>query len=158
MRHLSGYRDALAKEDEELLKKLIREARTKGTTWLMQKKLILGFLLLLVVGLAISLYLRFFVPYGSVAQVFLNGESVGQIDLNTVSVPYTLQVGDGNTVLVENGAISMHSADCPDQLCVKQGKITGGVYPIVCLPNRVTVKILARNEDEPDVIAGGAVS
>ena len=124
----------------------------------MQKKLIFGFLLLLVIGIAVSVYLRFFMPYGSVAQVFLDGELIEQVDLSSVSAPYELQVGEGNTVLVENGAISMCEADCPDQLCVKQGKITGGVYPIVCLPNRVTVKILSKNEDAPDVIAGGAVS
>lgn len=124
----------------------------------MQKRLIFGFLLLLIIGIAISIYLQFFMPYGSVAQVFLDGELVEQIDLKTVSVPYELQVGDGNTLLVENGAISMCKADCPDQLCVKQGKITGGVYPIVCLPNRVTVKILSKQEDVPDVIAGGVAS
>ncbi len=124
----------------------------------MQKKLIFGVLLLLITGIALSVYLQFFMPYGSVAQIFLDGELVEQIHLTAVSAPYELQVGEGNTVLVENGAISMHAADCPDQLCVKQGKITGEVYPIVCLPNRVTIKILAENVDTPDVIAGGALS
>jgi len=124
----------------------------------MQKRLIFGFLLLLVIGIVVSVYLQFSMPYGSVAQIFLDGELVEQIDLDAVSVPYELQVGEGNIVFVESGAISMHSADCPDQLCVRQGKITGGVYPIVCLPNRVTVKILSKNEDAPDVIAGGVTS
>ena len=36
----------------------------------------------------------------------------------------------------------MSEADCPDRLCVKQGEITNGIYPIVCLPHRLTVRIV----------------
>lgn len=121
----------------------------------MRKRLIFGFLCLLMIGVLCAFFFQFRMPYGTVAQIYLGDELIEQIDLNAVSAPYTIQVGEGNVVLVEQGAISMHSATCPDKLCVKQGKITGGVYPIVCLPNRVTVKILSKDASAPDLIAGG---
>jgi len=120
--------------------------------------LIVIFLVLLIVGIGAALFLQYSVQYGTIAEISVDGNVIETIDLNTVTVPYTVQVGEGNTVLVEQGAISMHSANCPDRLCVKQGKITGGVYPIVCLPNRVTVKIISKTAEEPDVVIGGAPS
>lgn len=120
--------------------------------------LILGFSLLVILGLLFAIFFQFRMQYGTVAQVWVEDQMILQTDLAAVSAPYTMQAGDGNTVLVENGAISMQSANCPDQLCVKQGKITGGVYPIVCLPNRVTVKIISNSRGMPDVIAGGVGS
>ena len=51
----------------------------------------------------------------------------------------------------------MISADCPDHLCVKQGKISADGEMIVCLPNKVTVQIsdetAVKDEEQPDVIA-----
>jgi hypothetical protein len=49
--------------------------------------------------------------------------------------------GKQNVVAVEDGAVYMHSANCPDKLCVRQGRISRGDQSIVCLPNRVTVRI-----------------
>lgn len=120
--------------------------------------LIVLFLALLIVGGSAAWLLQSSVQYGTVAEISVDGQVIETVDLAAVTVPYTVQAGEGNTVLVERGAISMHSANCPDGLCVKQGKITGGVYPIVCLPNRVTVRISSKNADEPDVVIGGAVS
>ncbi len=121
-------------------------------------RLILLFSVLLILGGVCAFLLQYNAKIGTVAQISLDGVVVETIDLASVTAPYTVQVGEGNTVLVEHGAISMHSATCPDQLCVKQGKITGGVYPIVCLPNRVTVKIIENSSDAPDVVIGGGVS
>lgn len=120
--------------------------------------LILGFSALVVIGILLAVIFQFRMQYGTVAQVWVEDRLVEQVDLAAVGLPYTINAGSGNVVLVENGAISMQSANCPDQLCVKQGKITGGVYPIVCLPNRVTVKIVSDSEDTPDVVVGGVGS
>ena len=46
-----------------------------------------------------------------------------------------------NIIKAENGKAWVSYADCPDKLCQKQGNVgkDGGV--IVCLPNKMTVKI-----------------
>ena len=37
--------------------------------------------------------------------------------------------------------VSVTHADCPDHLCVKQGKITSSAIPIACVPHHLTVQI-----------------
>ncbi len=59
--------------------------------------------------------------------------------------------GDGehgqNVIHIENGGVSMQSANCPDQVCVYQGVIEPGtIIPIVCMPNVVYVSIVAESE------------
>lgn len=53
---------------------------------------------------------------------------------------------------VKNGEISATHSDCPDGICVKTGAISGDFESIVCLPNKVTVKIEKNNTDNIDVV------
>lgn len=87
------------------------------------------------------------------ATIYKDGVIVKTIDLNTVGTSYIIDVGKDNQVLVEKGKISMYSADCPDKLCIKQGTITNGMYPIVCLPNRVVISI-EEGDEEIDAMSG----
>ncbi|MDI6638910.1 MAG: NusG domain II-containing protein, partial [Bacillota bacterium] len=50
----------------------------------------------------------------------------------------------GRTVVVEiaeDGRARVRASDCPDKVCVKTGWIEHPGEVIVCLPNRVVVKI-----------------
>ena len=80
-----------------------------------------------------------------IATISLKGKVVKTIDLEKVEKPYTfkLDTGEGhyNTIAVNKGNISIIEADCPDQLCVHQGKITDGLKPIVCLPHELVIRI-----------------
>ena len=78
---------------------------------------------------------------GEVANVYCDGELIESINLSEVKESYTIDIKGHNTVLAENGQISMLKADCPDKLCIKQGKIKNADYPIVCLPNKVIIRI-----------------
>lgn len=60
------------------------------------------------------------------------------IDVNT-------QYGN-NEVHIENGEVHMHESDCKDKICMKMGKISLPGDSIICLPNRLMVKIV---EDKP---------
>lgn len=53
---------------------------------------------------------------------------------------------------VKSGKISVTHSDCPDSICVKTGAISGGFESIVCLPNKVTVKIEKNDTDNIDVV------
>ena len=78
------------------------------------------------------------------AGIYQNGELIRTIDLSRVSEPYSFLVegpAGTNTVLVEPGRICVSHADCPDQVCVDQGWISNSVVPIVCLPNRLVIRI-----------------
>lgn len=80
-----------------------------------------------------------------VAQIYVDNKLYDQIDLSRVQNSYTIDIpiseNKHNIILVESGAISMQSADCPDKLCVKQGRISGGAYPIVCLPHKIIISM-----------------
>ncbi len=53
--------------------------------------------------------------------------------------------GGYNLIVIENGEICISEADCPDQTCVRMGKLKSDYLPIVCLPHRLTVRFA---EDE----------
>ena len=68
----------------------------------------------------------------------------GQYDLN----------GGTNVLRIENGSAYLVSADCPDLLCVKQGKIRYGGKTITCLPNRLTVTVYTTgSQNEVDLVS-----
>ena len=94
---------------------------------------------------------------GKTAVIKRGGEVIKTIDLSAVSEPYEIKIeGDGgfNIISVEKDRIAVKDADCPDKLCVKQGFIDTGAYPIVCLPHKVTVSI-ENGAGEVDAVAGG---
>lgn len=46
-----------------------------------------------------------------------------------------------NRIYIKDEAVYMEDADCPDRVCVRQGKIHTADAMIVCLPHRLTVQI-----------------
>ncbi len=94
------------------------------------------------------------------AYIFVNGDLYKTITLSQVTTDYQLNItsedGGYNTILVQPGAISITAADCPDQICVKQGVITNNLLPITCLPHGVVIelKVLENTTapNAPDII------
>ncbi|MFA6075160.1 MAG: NusG domain II-containing protein [Negativicutes bacterium] len=56
-----------------------------------------------------------------------------------------------NEVLIINGSVRMQHADCPDQDCVKSGVIDKSGQMIACLPNKLSLRIVAEKADIDDV-------
>ena len=100
--------------------------------------------------LAVILVLPHFISRQT-AVITQDGKEVCRVDLSRVTESYTIPL-EGNTILVEHGAISMQSATCPDKLCIKQGTLHS-VGRIVCLPNRVVIEMVS-GEDAPDAKVG----
>lgn len=108
------------------------------------KKLIV--LLAAAVILCLAVYFAFvlFAPAGTTAVIYVDGREYRRVDLSKVKEPYVIEIETvygRNTVLVEPGAISVSSADCPDKICVHQGRLTGAGIPIVCMPHRLVIDI-----------------
>ncbi|PIE53863.1 MAG: hypothetical protein CSA35_09130 [Dethiosulfovibrio peptidovorans] len=80
---------------------------------------------------------------GVVATVFLDGRCLRTINLDQVTKAYSFTVsGEGsNTVSVEPGRIRISSADCPTKLCVRQGWLSPGGLPLICLPHRLVISV-----------------
>lgn len=89
---------------------------------------------------------------GQIVCIYKDGELVRTIDLSTLTEPCTVELGS-NTLRADRDGICMVHADCPDGLCMKQGRVSGVGRSIVCLPNRVTAEIKGRGEDA-DAVSG----
>lgn len=95
-----------------------------------------------------------------------NGESViveanGEIfGIYALAKDAEIPVYDTNCIIIEDGTVRMAEAECPDHLCIRQGTIWKDGQMIVCLPNRVTVRIAGESEsgEDPDRIIPDAVA
>lgn len=118
--------------------------------------LLIGITLLLLIGSAIACWTVLHNDQPEkIAEIYQDSELLYRIDLSEVTEPYTITItgddGEENVVRVEPGIISMASASCPDGLCVEQGTISSGLFPIVCLPNRIRISIISDEEESYDV-------
>lgn len=113
-----------------------------------KKKIIYDIILgaaLLLVALSVFLIVECTREAGSYVIVEVDGETVGSYPLDT-DARYELS-GGSNVLVIEGGEAFMESADCPDKVCVNTGRISRSGEQIVCLPNRVLVKIVGKGEE-----------
>ena len=83
------------------------------------------------------------------ARIWLDEEIIEEINLPAVAVPYEFDVATElgtNRVRVEHGGISVVSADCPDQTCVRMGRISGSFQTIACIPHRLVIDIVTEDD------------
>ena len=100
---------------------------------------IIAILLIFVISLVVTSLLK---EDGDTVLIYHNSELIE-------SVPITddceINVGNTNTVVIENGYVYMKAADCPDKTCVHTGKIKDNSRAIICLPNKVRVEVTKKS-------------
>jgi len=112
---------------------------------------IILFIVLVVMGLAVSAALTFtHADAGADAKVVI--ESGGELyaryplsEARTIKVPS--KSGGYNMVVINGGAVAVVEASCKNQVCVKHGAISRSGESIVCLPNRLVVRIENGSEE-----------
>ena len=75
---------------------------------------------------------------GDTVTIMVNGKLYQTAELYTDA---EILINDTNKVVIRNGEVYMEEATCPDQLCIKQGKIHDAGRDIICLPNHVVISI-----------------
>ena len=104
---------------------------------------------LLVVAAVTWLVLRT-APTGGAVVVQVDGETVATLPLDTDTTYTIAGVGSGhNTLVITDGKASVTEATCPDGVCVRHRAIDKAGQSIICLPNKVVVRVLG----EPSVDA-----
>ncbi len=88
---------------------------------------------------------------GDYVIVRINGNEVAKYSLSQDG-EYSLN-GGTNVLRIENGKAYLVSANCPDHLCVKQGKVDQSGETITCLPNRLTVTVFSAEEGEVELVS-----
>lgn len=100
--------------------------------------------LLLLIALVLLLMFRLGSGSGAWVVVRVNGEEVARYSLFEDGT-YPLN-GGSNTLVIQGSQVWLCDANCPDKLCVKQGKISYSGQCITCLPNRLTVTLEGAKE------------
>ena len=81
-----------------------------------------------------------------------------EITVSRITETETITTGEPgaqNTIQVSGEGIAVIAADCPDQVCVRQGVRAHGSAPIVCLPNRLSIRFSdGTAEALPDAVSG----
>ena len=103
------------------------------------------FLIILAVFVSFGLFLanRIFSVSGDSVNIYVDSKLYKSVK---ISENQTVEINGTNKILIEDGKVSMIDADCPDKLCIKQGKITDNSKDIVCLPNGVVIRVEKNSE------------
>ena len=83
---------------------------------------------------------------GAGVSVKVDGVEVARYSLN-IDGEYPLN-GGTNILVIKNGQAYLKDANCPDKLCVNQGKISKSGQTITCLPNKLTVTVYGAGADD----------
>lgn len=75
-------------------------------------------------------------------EVSINGEITNKYSIDE---NIEIMLKTGNVLVIKDGNVCISNADCPDGLCVKQGTISKANESIICLPNKLVVRIVEDN-------------
>lgn len=86
------------------------------------------------------------------AEISLDGETVKQVSLYTLTECETVIIGNCE-ILLEKDGVTFVSSECPDKLCIKSGKLKKAGDTMACLPERVAVVLRAEKGEVIDGVA-----
>lgn len=111
--------------------------------------------IVLVLALAVGTGL-FFLPSAHASeevmvQIWQDGAMVQELSLNEER---SIEIaGDyHNVVTIQDGKVSISESDCPGEDCVHSGWIRSVGRSIVCLPNKVEVRLVGKQDDVDFVV------
>lgn len=112
--------------------------------------LLLGAGILLIAGVAAIVYTIMVPSKSGKVVVKVDGEVVGTYPLSEDRETVIQTENGTNHLVIKDGTAYLKEADCPDQLCVKQGKISKTGKLIICLPHKLIIEIVAGEESGLD--------
>lgn len=101
---------------------------------------ILGFFITISIIGIIWIYLS--TDTGTTCTVYVKGEFYGKYSLyEEQCIDVVIENQIVNTISIGDGQVWMLMADCPDHICINQGKISQSGKTICCAPNNVIVVV-----------------
>lgn len=85
-----------------------------------------------------------------VAQIYVEGESIREINLDEVTEAYTFSPEEGTVISVKKGAICFSDASCKDEICIDSGWLTSKGQTAACLPEKIVITI--KGADKTDMM------
>ncbi len=91
---------------------------------------------------------------GGYAQIIQNGVETDVYPLDKeAEIDIPSDNGGYNRLIIKDGCAEIVSASCPDGLCISQGKVKFNGETIVCLPNKLVIKIVSGTDPDVDIIS-----
>ena len=120
---------------------------------LFKKGITLTDLIIICVCLAVSLLIFAFSlnvesPRDCVVEV--NGEEIARYSLAQIQGEKVIELDNEfgrNTIVIDNKGAKVTQSSCPDGLEIKSGKITMSGQSLICLPNRLVVRLEGKDKN-----------
>lgn len=106
-----------------------------------KETLVLAALIALTAVLYIALQPR---GAGSTAVIEQNGAEVARVSLSALAEPEEFEV-NGAVIACSRDGARFVSSPCPDRICVDAGLLTRAGEAAVCLPQRVSVRLVGQD-------------
>lgn len=112
-------------------------------------------IILIVAVLIISMFCLFmsanetFDRFNKSVKIYVNNELYKEYTL-TNELYEEIRIGDDehyNLVVIKKGTVFVIDSSCPDKICEKHNPISKSGEMIVCLPNKVVVRIEGTNDE-----------
>ena len=88
--------------------------------------------------------------------IYQDGVLLKYYDLTNITEPILLTVESDsgvNLIIIEQWRVRISEANCPDGLCIRQGWVSSGLLPIVCLPHRLVISFDNNLDRDRDIDA-----
>ena len=112
---------------------------------------VISFVIMLAILIGVVFWMKTGKEEGNVVVIYQEGNKVQEIPLS-VNTEVLIENDYTNKLIVKDKKVSIVESDCPGRDCVHSGTINGKGRSLVCLPNRVEIRIEGGNDSEVDFI------
>ena len=112
---------------------------------------VISFVIMLAILIGVVFWMKTGSEEGNVVVIYREGEKIQEIPLN-VDTEVLIENDYTNKLIVKDRKVAIEESDCPGMDCVHSGAISGKGRSLVCLPNRVEVRIEGEVDSEVDFI------
>lgn len=119
-----------------------------------KKKDFIIIICLIIIAISIYLFNNKTALDGARAEIYYDNHLVKIVDLSERS-DFHFRIDENENVLFhvfEDGSISFEESNCKDKICVNSGKHKKVGDTAACLPNKIVLKIVGKDDEELDVI------
>ena len=98
-------------------------------------------LVLILVSIVIYIGYSFLAVNGSIVRIYVNKEFYEELDLSVNQTKKISSEYGTNIIIIKDNKVFVKSASCDNQICVNHKAISNSNESIICIPNRLVVRI-----------------
>ena len=113
--------------------------------------IVISFVIMLAILIGVVFWMKTGTEQGNVVAVYQEGEKIHELSLDK-DTEVLIENDYTNKLIVRDKKVAIVESDCPGRDCVHSGWISGKGRSLVCLPNRVEIRIEGDADSEVDFI------